>query len=77
MRRNFGSNQSVLSFDDGREVLVSYATPVAAFVPGRGYVKRVTKYSVTTSRHVNAWTEGRATEVSDDEFKKLVAPLEA
>lgn len=39
----------------GVRVLVSYATPVAAFVSGAGYLVTNRKYSVTTSRHVRAW----------------------
>lgn len=36
-------------------VLFSYATPVAAHVEGRGYLKTEERHSVTTSRHVNAF----------------------
>ena len=52
---NIGSNQTVISYKDGLSVLFSYKTPVAAFVPGRGYVKSSSHYSKTTSRHVNSW----------------------
>jgi hypothetical protein len=34
-------------------VCLSYGTPVAAFVPGQGYVKTDRRYSVTTSKHAN------------------------
>ena len=41
---------------DGRiTVLFSYATPVAAHVEGRGYLKTEERHSVTTSRHINAF----------------------
>lgn len=41
---------------DGRvTVLFSYATPVAAHVAGRGFLKTEERHSVTTSRHVNAF----------------------
>lgn len=43
---------TVTTLEDGRQVLLSYGTPVAAFVPGRGYVQTDRKYSVTTSKHV-------------------------
>ncbi len=51
--RNVGSNQTEVELSDGTIVLYSYATPVAAFVPGRGGLVSSTKYSATTSRHVS------------------------
>lgn len=64
-----------VKLDDGREVLLSYGVPVAAYVPGHGYVRTATKYSVTTSRHVNAYAGHAAREVPAAEFAALVAPL--
>jgi len=43
------------------EILYSYSTPVAAFVPGRGYLRTDRFYSVTTSRHINMWIDGETT----------------
>lgn len=51
--RNVGSNQTEIEYPDGTTVLVSYSTPVAAFVPGRGGLCTSTKYSNTTSRHIS------------------------
>jgi hypothetical protein len=48
-------NATVIHFADGVSVLWSYKTPVAAFIPGRGYIKTDRRFSVTTSRHINAW----------------------
>ena len=42
------SNQTELIFDDGAKVLFSYETPVAAYVPKRGYIKTSKKWSQTT-----------------------------
>lgn len=53
--KNIGSNQIQISVDDGTEVLVSYSTPVAAFVPGQGYVRTEKFWSNTTSKHINRW----------------------
>ena len=53
--RPIGSNQTELIKDDGTIVLFSYETPVAAYLPERGYVKTSKKWSQTTSRHVNKW----------------------
>jgi hypothetical protein len=39
----------------GISVLFSYETPVAAFCEEKGFMRTSTKYSVTTSRHINYW----------------------
>jgi hypothetical protein len=49
-----GPNQTVLEGKDGTTLFYSYQTLVAAFVPGRGALCSKTKYSRTTSKHVNA-----------------------
>lgn len=48
-----GSNQTEVERKGGVTLLYSYATPVAAFVPGKGALCTKTKYSATTSRHIN------------------------
>ena len=48
-----GSNQTEIERENGTVVLYSYRTPVAAFVPGKGGLCTTTKYSTTTSRHIN------------------------
>jgi len=57
--RKIGSNQTQLSLDNGTVVFFSYQTPVAAFVPGRDgatpFIRTSTRYSVTTSKHINQW----------------------
>ena len=49
------NNVTVLALPEGVEVLFSYDTPIAAFVPGQGYMITSTKYSKTTTKHGNAW----------------------
>lgn len=71
------SNSNVVKLTDGREVLLSYGVPVAAFVPGRGYIKTDAKYSVTTSKHANGYAGRDAKVVPNSEFLTLVAPLTA
>jgi hypothetical protein len=39
----------------GISVLFSYETPVAAFCEEKGFMRTSTKYSVTTSKHINYW----------------------
>ena len=56
--RKAGNNMTELSLTNGTDVLFSYETPVAAFIEGEGYVRTATKYSVTTSRHINKWLNG-------------------
>lgn len=50
-----GANQTEISLADGTLVLVSYLTPVAALVPGKGWIRTAQKWSATTSKHVYAW----------------------
>ena len=44
-----------ISLADGTEVLFSYSTPVAALVPGKGWIRTEQFYSTTTSKHINRW----------------------
>jgi hypothetical protein len=67
-----GPNRNVLSIGKA-EVLFSYKTPVAAFVPGRGYVATDYKYSTTTSRHVNQWADCKR--IPNVEFLNLLQEL--
>lgn len=53
--RHVGSNMIEFDLENGTVVLFSYDTPVAAYVPERGYIRTETYYSVTTSRHINKW----------------------
>ena len=74
--KKLGANKKVLWFNNGVQVLVSYSTPVAAYLPygdGSGYVRTETYYSKTTSRHINAWLENVATEkVNQSVLDKLI-----
>lgn len=60
--KQIGSNQAEL-FHNGFVVLFSYETPVAALLPSGRYIKTGTKYSVTTTRHVNRWLQGVSSDV--------------
>jgi|TARA_B100001996_G_C18422772_1_gene501354 hypothetical protein len=67
------SNQNVVTVNNGTEVFFSYSTPVAAFVPSRGYLRTEVKYSVTTSRHINKWVgEANCETITQDEINNLV-----
>ena len=52
------ANQTEVSFTNGTQVFFSYKTPVAAYLPEKGYVKTEKFWSVTTSRHINKWLDG-------------------
>lgn len=65
-------NVSILKLSDGREVCLSYGVPVAAYLPGRGFVKTAARYSVTTSRHANQFAGPNPTEISESEFRALI-----
>jgi len=68
-----------VSLANGTAVLFSYETPVAALVPGRGWLRTDTFHSKTTSKHINSWFAknggGGATThtVSQSELDSLVA----
>ena len=55
------TNMTEIETSEAR-ILFSYRTPVAAYVFGRGYVRTETKWSVTTSRHINKWLDGVSAE---------------
>ena len=52
------ANQNEVSFNNGTQVFFSYKTPVAAYLPEKGYVRTEKFWSVTTSRHINKWLNG-------------------
>lgn len=67
-----GANKTEVRFDDGCVVFFSYKTPVAALIPGKGYIRTKTRYSVTTSKHINQWLDGvKASEVEQSELDRL------
>jgi len=69
------ANTTTTTLADGREICFSYGVPVAAFVPGRGYVKTDRRYSVTTSKHANQYAGRDVTELPAAEFAALIAPI--
>ena len=72
--KRIAANQTEVSLNNGTKVFFSYDTPVAAQLPDYEYVRTSTKWSVTTSKHINKWLEGViAAEVSQDILDNLVA----
>jgi len=69
--RNIGSNQTEVETKKGR-ILVSYSTPVAAWINGRAY-RTDKKWSKTTSKHINAWlADAKAEEKPQSFFDNLL-----
>jgi hypothetical protein len=71
------NNVSTVKLADGREVCLSYGVPVAAFIPGRGFVRTSERHSVTTSKHANAFAGRESPQVPPQEFAALIAPVVA
>ena len=61
------ANRTQLNLNDGTEVFFSYKTPVAAKLPNYDYIRTATKWSTTTTRHINKWLEGVTAETVDQE----------
>lgn len=54
--RQIKSNMTQLDIPSkGVSVLFSYETPVAAYCHGNGVMRTSTKYSATTTKHINHW----------------------
>lgn len=69
--QQIGSNQTAITKDNGNTVFFSYNTPVAAHVPGRGYLRTAEKFSRTTSKHITQWAGSGATVVPQSEIEKI------
>ena len=59
------ANQTQLNLHDGTEVFFSYKTPVAAKLPNYDYIRTATKWSSTTTRHINKWLDGVTAQTVD------------
>ena len=53
--KQVASNMVEYFSDNGAIVLYSYETPVAAILPNGVIIKDETKYSATTTKHINKW----------------------
>lgn len=63
-----GANQTVITLANNSQIFHSYNTPVAAFIPGEGYLVTSTKHSRTTTRHINNFTGGLVDRVEPQTF---------
>tara|TARA_Y100001970_G_scaffold181801_1_gene221248 strand:- start:20 stop:250 length:231 start_codon:yes stop_codon:yes gene_type:complete len=69
------ANQNEVTINDGTQIFFSYRTPVAAYLPQKGYVRTEKFWSVTTSRHINKWLKGvnNVTEIEQSVLDNLAA----
>jgi hypothetical protein len=67
-------------YENGAEILLSYITPVAAYVPGLGWMETTTKYSRATSKHISDWRKRNgyphAVQVPQEEIDEWVKKLD-
>lgn len=68
--RHIATNKNEITLADGTQVLFSYSTPVACWVNGQ-FFKTSTKWSNTTTRHINSWVH-LATEKPQEYFDNLI-----
>jgi hypothetical protein len=52
-----GNHQTLVFKDDGTVILISYVMPVAAYIPGKAFVRTDQFYSRTTSRHIQEFVK--------------------
>ncbi|CAB3697465.1 hypothetical protein LMG3458_02465 [Achromobacter deleyi] len=50
-----GRDPVVLEYRDGTRLLFSYETPVAAYIPGGGFIVTNEEVSPTTAKRIQAW----------------------
>ena len=64
--KTLANNQTIVELPNGIELFFSYQTPVAGR-DAHGYFKTSRYYSRTTTRHINAYLDGRnAREMSQE-----------
>ncbi len=64
--KKMGANETILNIS-GKQILISYETPVAAYIHGVFY-KTSYKWSSTTSRHINKYLGSIDAEEKPQEF---------
>lgn len=44
-----------ITYENDAQILRSYSEPVAAYIPGLGFIETTTSFSRTTSKHITQW----------------------
>lgn len=73
LKRIDNTSATLVDLPNGNQVLFSYSTPVACFIPGKGYFRTAKYWSRTTSKHVNKWIDGASQEIEQDQLDAMVA----
>lgn len=76
--KSIAANQTEVTLSNGDILLISYSTPVAAFVSGRGILRTNKKWSSTTTKHINQFIarnapNATATMVEQEELDAMKA----
>lgn len=69
----FSPNHTIVTLSSGIELFISYKTCVGGFIPGKGYVRTDTKWSNTTSRHLNKYLGGEAVMIAQADLDAMYA----
>jgi len=73
-------NVTEVTYENGAQILRSYATNVAAYIPGLGFMETERKWSVTTSKHISQWKNRRGyplvARVPQDELNNWLQKLD-
>ena len=69
------TNVTLATFNNGVQVLFSYKTPVACYIPNRGYFRSAQQFSVTTSRHINTWMGKGGNILPQNDIENIVGAL--
>ena len=64
--KSIGKNQTILTIGNN-EIFFSYETPVAGNIDGKFYQTN-TKWSATTTRHINKYLDGTEAKLMDQGF---------
>jgi hypothetical protein len=63
-----GKGNSTIIVTPKGTILFSYSTPVAALLSDGTWIKVSKFYSMTTSKHINTFLDGRRPELRDPQF---------
>lgn len=69
--QSLGSNQTLMTRHDDIQILFSYSTPVAAYIPTQGYFRTEQKWSNTTTRHIQKFIQDVAEHKPQSFFDNL------
>jgi hypothetical protein len=64
--KSIGKNQTEIHIEN-KIIFISYETPVAAWIDGQ-FFKTDKKWSTTTSKHIDAWIDGKKAETKEQNF---------